>query len=138
MKTLGWIWFAFVQLVAVVAMVVGWVLLIPFAALRLWTIKPSPYFPGEMVEAWRGGWLMFPWGNLEDGVIGNAAHRRRFKDDRVGAYLWSAWRNSANNLRFVFRWQGGPFWRWENAKHTFYIQAGWYPNGAPVLSAGSM
>ncbi len=131
----GWAWFVAVQFIALIFTIVGWVLLIPFAALRLWRLQASPYFPGRSVEAWRGGALMFPWGNFEDGVIGNAAHRARFKDDRLGAYYWSAWRNSANNLRFVFRWQGGPFWRRELGR--WYVQAGWYQNGFPVLSAGT-
>jgi hypothetical protein len=134
----AWAWFAMVQLIALLVTVLGWVLLIPFAALRLWTMRESRYFPGRQIAVWRGGWLMWPFGNEEDGVTGAEFYRARFKDDRLCAYLWSAWRNSANNLRFVFRWQGGPFWRWENAKHTFYVQCGFYPNGYPVLSAGRM
>jgi hypothetical protein len=134
----AWAWFAIIQLSALLVTILGWVLLIPFAALRLWTVQDSPYFPGRKVEVWRGGLLMFPWGNLEDGVIGAEFYRARYKDDRLCAYLWSAWRNSANNLRFLFRWLGGPFWRWENSKHTFYIQIGWNTSGFPVLSAGSM
>lgn len=131
---MAWIYFAVVQLVALIATLVGWVILIPLSATRCWIMRESRYFPGRQIEVWRGGWLTWIWGNEEDSVIGNAEHRARFKDDRLGAYFWSAWRNSANNLRFIFRWQGGPFWRREFGK--WYVQAGWYPNGYPVISAG--
>lgn len=131
----GWLWFAVVQLIALLATVIGWILLAPPAALQCWKTRESMYFPTKQIPVWRGGWLTWIWGNEEDGVIGNAAHQMRYrKNPRLGAYLWSAWRNSANNLRFVFRWQGGPFCRREF--RGWYVQAGWYPNGFPVLSAG--
>jgi len=144
MNVLGWIWFAIVQLVALAFTVVGWLLLIPFAWSRAWVVRRSRVadFDGRQVTAWRGGWLTWPWGNEEDGVTGADFYRERFKDERRCAYLWSAWRNPANNLRFVFRWRGGPFKRWEwtwtlrGASHPLYFQLGWYPNGYPVLSGG--
>ena len=126
----GWLYFAAVQCIALVTFFLGTVLLIPFAALRLWTDEPIPQ--------WRGGKLMFPWGNLEDGVIGAPFYRQRFKGDRWCSYLWSAWRNNANNLRYIFRWyghDGSPFVKKRWGKWTF--QAGWFQdNGFPVLSGG--
>lgn len=139
MKTfIGWVSFAGVQLAAAAAFPIGVVLLFPFAGLSAWTTRESRYILGRTITVWRGGWLTWIWGNEEDGVTGAPFYQAQFKDIRVCAYLWSAWRNSANNLRFVFKWVGGPFYRWENATHTFYVQAGWYPNGFPVLSAGAM
>lgn len=136
MKALGWIWFALVQLIELVFLLAGLVLLAPLAATRCWITRESKYFPGRQVTAWRGGWFTWAWCNDEDGVTGADFYRARFRDDRLCAYCWSALRNPANNLRFVFKWIGGPFYRWENGK--FYAQAGWYPNGFPVLSAGRM
>ncbi len=140
MKVLGWVWFVIVQLIAFAFFLVGIVVLLPLAFARAWVDRPSRYFPNRTVTAWVGGWLTFPWGNEEDGVTGADFYQKRFKPSHLWlcAYLWSAWRNSANNLRFVFRWVGGPFFRWENTQRTFYMQAGFYPNGFPVLSAGRM
>jgi hypothetical protein len=124
---LGWLYFVFVQGAAFSTFLIGTVLLVPFAACRLWTDAPIPQ--------WRGGWLTYIWGNLEDGVIGAPFYRARFKDDRWCSYCWSAWRNNANNLRYIFRWHGGPFVRKQWGKWTF--QAGWFQdNGFPVLSGG--
>lgn len=133
-QILGWLYFAAVQIVALVATVIGWVLLIPLAITRCWVLKNSKEYPDRVLPQWRGGWLTFIWGNLEDGVIGSPHYRERIPNEILSAYLWSAWRNSANNLRFVFRWIGGPFYRYEFKQ--WYFQCGWYSNGFPVLSAG--
>lgn len=58
------------------------------------------------------------------------------KPDWLRAYMWSAWRNSTDNLKYVFQWTGGPFKRWEF--RGWYGQAGWNSHGLPVLSAGRM
>ena len=130
----GWFYFAFVQLVSAALTIIGWVLLLPLSIGRCWHIRASIEFQGRQVEVWRGGWLTWIWGNEEDGVIGNAIQRARFKDERLCAYYWSAIRNPTNNLRFVFRWVGGPFCRRE--WRSWYVQAGWNTSGYPVLSAG--
>lgn len=135
---MGWLYFVFVQIVAAVAGLVGLVLLAPLAALRCWTYKTNTEFPDRLLPQWRGGGLTFIWGNLEDGVIGSMLYQQKHPNPRWCAYLWSACRNPANNLRFVFRWVGGPFYRWENVARTYYFQCGWYPNGFPVLSAGKI
>ncbi|MDB6085200.1 MAG: hypothetical protein JWN43_3081 [Gammaproteobacteria bacterium] len=144
MKALGWLWFVIVQLIELVALILGLIVLLVLAATKCWYIRESRYFPGRQITVWRGGYLSWPWGNEEDGVTGEASTQRaatyaaRYPNIRIRAFMWSALRNPANNLRFVFRWRGGPFYRWENASHTFYFQAGWYANGYPVLSAGGM
>lgn len=131
---MAWLWFLVVQLINAVFLAVGIVVLIPLAATGAWVTRPSRFFPGRAVTAWKGGWLTWCWGNEEDGVTGAEFYRERFKSDRLCAYCWSALRNPANNLRFIFKWIGGPFVRKEFG--NFYIQAGWYPNGFPVMSAG--
>lgn len=136
-----WLYFAFVQLVALIAMIIGWFLLIVPCALRAWTPVEEIYEPDWAVELglpkstiriWSWGWLNYIWGNDEDGVSGT--NKFNPTDSKWRAYVWSAWRNSANNLRFVFRNFNGPFYRKE--VKGWYFQCGWYPNGFPVLSAG--
>ena len=131
---MGWLLFIVVQLIAFVCTVVGWVILLPMAALGMWVTRQSYEYP-KVVTAWRGGALTFLWGNEEDGVTG-ADFYLPHAPSRLRAYLWSAWRNSANNLRFVFRWRSGPFYRWQNGAKTLYFQMGWNASGFPVLSAG--
>lgn len=134
----GWIWFIFVQLVELVAFIVGLFVLLPLAATGAWYTRNSRYFPGRAVTVWRGGKLTWIWGNEEDGVTGAPFYVVQHPNIHMRAYFWSALRNPANNLRFVFQWKGGPFYRWENKAKSFYAQAGWYSNGYPVLSLGSM
>jgi hypothetical protein len=130
----GWLYFVWFLVVDIVVMVIGWVLLAPFSLFKLWTVKYNFEFPGRPLPQWRGGKLMFVWGNLEDGVVGSVRYQERIPNKILSSYLWSAWRNSANNLRFVFRWVGGPFYRKE--WRQWYFQCGWYDNGFPVISAG--
>jgi hypothetical protein len=128
-----------VELIAFAAMLVGWVLLLPFAAFRLWKDAPSRHYPGVIIPVWRWRIIDIVWGNDEDGVIGAEFYRKRFPDERVCAYMWSAYRNSSNNLRWVFAWKGGPFYRWESKGKKWYFQAGFRRDfGWPVLSAGRM
>ena len=118
-----WLWFIVVQLIAFALMVIGWVLLVPLCAFRVWTLVNGKYhFPV----------VFAPWDNREDGVMPLWYNPQR---TRWRAYLWAAWRNSVNNLRYVFMWKGGPFYQWRGG--GYYFQAGWRPdNGWPVLSAG--
>lgn len=86
--------------------VIGMVILLPMSLGRAWVFRPSKVWPGSrIVDAWRGGWLTWIWGNEEDGVAGADWYIREkalagWAVWRI-AYVWSAWRNSANNLRFV-------------------------------------
>jgi hypothetical protein len=147
-KPFGWCYFAAVQVVALDAAIIGWLLLIAPCAMRAWTPVEQIYqadwqrelgLPKKTIEIWSWAWLNRVWGNDEDGVVTGLCGNVEYNPEasRWGAYLWSAWRNSANNLRFVFRWKGGPFYRWENSAHTKYFQLGWYPNGFPVISGGA-
>lgn len=59
-------------------------------------------------------------------------------------YVYIAWRNPVNNLRFVrgVSRVGRPLWRYEWGVDNvfmfpgYYAQAGWNNSGFPVLSAG--
>ena len=148
-NTLGWLYFCLVQIIAFIAMVIGWFLLIAPCILKAWVPVTQIYqpdwavkggLPKKTINIWAWSWLNPVWGNNEDGVVSGLRNNVEYNPtgSRWLAYVWSAWRNSANNLRFVFQWIGGPFYRWENAGHTWYFQCGWYPNGFPVLSAGKI
>jgi hypothetical protein len=139
----GAIAFLAAQNVAALAMVVGWVLLLPWAARRAWVFGSSSHYPGKIVTRWDANWLQAVWGNWEDGVTGVGTSKGEylpFASDWWRAYMWSAWRNSANNLRFILRWygaEGAPFYRYVTPSGRWYFQAGWFAdNGFPVLSAG--
>lgn len=135
-----WTYFVFIQLVNFfILLPVGAVILIPLAATKSWVFKHNSEFPDRLLPQWRGGWLTFIWGNLEDGVIGTPLYQQKHTFQPLCAYLWSGWRNFANNARFIFRRRGGPFYRWENKARTYYFQCGWFvDNGFPVISAGKI
>lgn len=131
--TLAWVWFAVIQVISLIAAVVGWVLLVPFCLARAWEVCASALEPTRTIDRWRWKPLNSVYGNPEDGVSGKGALVWNESGTRVTympdawdplrAYLWSAWRNSANNLKYVFAWAKGPL-----AKFVIcgiYIKAGW-------------
>ena len=145
----GWLWFVIVQLILAIAMIWGWVFLIPFCLAQAWERAPSGLDPGpnvRWIDRWRWAPLNYVYGNPEDGVSGksaliwlNGTTQGPYMPNAWSpwrAYLWSGWRNSCDNLKYVFQWKGGPFLHWENAAGTFYAQAGWASSGFPVLSGG--
>lgn len=96
MIALGWLYWLLYQLTSLVLTVLGWPLIAVLAALRLWTDKAVYWdFKRRIVWAWRGGWLTYVWSNDEDGICPNQVITP------WRAWLWSAWRNPANNLRFA-------------------------------------
>lgn len=122
-NTAAWIWFAIVQLISLGAMVVGWVLLIPFCLAQAWEMSPMPSIKDGQrpIDRWRWRWLGFAFDNPEDGVSGAQAliwvdgKQVPYMPDAWPpwrAYCWSAWRNSADNLKYVFAWEKGPFKQW--------------------------
>lgn len=146
---LGWCYFAAVEVVAFDAMVIGWFLLIIPCIKRAWVPVTQIYIPtwqreqgipAKRIFIWQWYWLNRIWGNDEDGVVNGMRGNVEYNPEMSAfkAYLWCAWRNSANNLRFVFRWNGGPFYRWEDEERTIYFQCGWNSSGFPVLSAGAI
>ncbi len=140
-----WLYFVLIQVASLLCTMAGIVLLIIPCALRSWSKVKQIYQPdwavkGQLpktdINVWSWKWLNKVWGNDEDGVTGPSWYNDSAGPSVWLAYKWSALRNPANNLRFIFRLIGGPFYRWENTSKTWYFQAGWYPNGFPVLSAG--
>jgi hypothetical protein len=130
---LGWAWFVVVQLVMFVALVLGFFILIYPCCTRAWiqSEKPSIKDGQRAIDRWRWRPLNWIYGNPEDGVSGQTAliminpvmtgSYLPKADDRWRAYRWSAWRNSCDNLKYVFAWQNGPYserlrmgWKEEN------------------------
>jgi hypothetical protein len=97
-KLLGWLYWLAYQILGLACFIVGIPLVAFLAATRSWVQRPSKnfMFPG-LIWAWRFEPLTLPWGNDEDGIGGS----RLVPPSRMGAFLWSAWRNSANNLRLL-------------------------------------
>lgn len=117
-QVLGWIWFAIVQILCVSVAVIGWVILIPFCLTEAWVSDDISIKDSRPIDRWKWkpiGWL---FGNPEDGVSGQYAviwvngSRQHYMPDAWApwrAYCWSAWRNSADQLKYLFAWQNGPY-----------------------------
>lgn len=140
-----WLYFAFTQLVSLLAMLIGLPLLGVLCYMRGWEAAEQAYVPDWQHEAglppkainrWKSSWINKIWGDDEDGVTGVSWYNDNTMPSRWLAYRWIALRNNANNLRFVFRNKGGPFYRWVSKSGKWYFQAGYYDSGSPVLSAG--
>lgn len=144
----AWMWFAVVQLICLIAMLVGWLLLIPFCLAQAWVADVISIKDGRAIDRWQWRPLNLIYGNPEDGVSGQTAFiwvNGSLSFYRLGvwspwrAYLWSAWRNSADNLKYVFAWKAGPYKEWVytlfGKQHT--AKVGWQEeNGfnVPVIS----
>ena len=128
-----WFKFAWFQVRSLAATIVGWFLLAPLAAFKQWRWQLAyPSLKHDQIAVWRWSWVDGIWGNAEDGVTGDNFYAARFKSQRLCAYLWSAWRNSANNMRWSNSVVGGPFVRITKGRWIF--QFGYRPdNGWPVL-----
>lgn len=145
-KTLysAWTWYGYVQLIMGLATFLGLFILPWFCMARAWRECGSPFDKTRQIDRWSWEPLNAVYGNPEDGVSGRYAKVWYFdgKHDAVQvpympnarewwrAYCWSAWRNSAGNLKYVFAWDKGPQATWRGRK------LGWWPeNGykVPVL-----
>ena len=67
---------------------------------------------GRRIDRWSWEWLNWLWGNPEDGVSGltalvwvTGATRAPYwpgcPSDALRAYIWSAWRNSCDTLKYT-------------------------------------
>lgn len=129
-----WLYFWSGQVVCFYLMVLGWVLLIPFALAHAWKPMSSPLAYGRaQIERWSSTLIDRVYGNYEDGVVPPDWYLPSWPL-WLRVYLWTAWRNSTDNLKYVFHFSGGPFWR--KTFGNYYAQAGWNGRGLPVLSAG--
>ena len=128
-----WLYFAGFQVVCAALMVLGWVILLPAAACKFWEPAWSVHYPGSRINVWKWRWLDAIWGNDEDGVTGAPFYQAQFADERVRAYMWTAWRNSTNNMRWASAIPGGVFIRW-TSKSRRRFQMGFRPgDGWPVF-----
>jgi hypothetical protein len=138
---IGWLWFTVVQLIQLLATVLGWVVLIPFCLTHAWYVSAIPSVKDNQrrVDRWRFAPVGFLYDNPEDGVSGiyaliwiNGVLSPYMPDAPAWwrAYCWSAWRNSCDNLKYVFAWSKGP------QALILGRKVGWWPeNGrkVPVL-----
>lgn len=141
---MAWIYFALVQLVSLIAMVLGWIVLIPFCLAQAWTLDDKSIKDQRPIDRWTWRPLNAVYGNREDGPSGQTAliwvngvlspyMPHAWAPWR--AYCWSAWRNSCDNLKYVFAWKDGPFKQWTVLGRQQH--AGWrLENGfnVPVIS----
>lgn len=158
-----WLKFAVIQLAMLAATVAGWFILLPFCIAQAWerdydsglTMGCSGYRirwqyisikDGRPIDGWSFFLLNTVYGNPEDGVSGQTAlvwnrlgsNQIPYKPTRwawLDAYLWSAWRNSCDNLKYVFADPKGPRVTFEFIGRTAKI--GWQmENGynVPVFS----
>lgn len=153
-----------IQLVNIVAMLIGLVLLIPMCLFHLWT-KPK-YPSNNPTKGLHDLWILpinFVSGNPEEGVSGKQAliwddsnppkqvpympgnpnwgKVRTWLYDAWRAYCWSALRNSTDNLKYVFANPKGKMESvtWKAFGKTLTFSMGWKPeNGkvVPVISIG--
>lgn len=113
-----WFWFAIVQLISLVAMVLGWIALIPLCMAQEWVADAKSIKDGRLIDRWRWQPLNMILGNPEDGVSGIYALVNGTEPymptawPPLRAYYWSALRNSCNNLKYVFAWKAGPYKEW--------------------------
>ena len=122
---IAWAYFVLGQLCSIAAALVGYVILLPFCLAQAWETSPVPsigqkaWLTRGPVDRWRWGPLNAVYGNPEDGVSGQAALVWGSGPDAgklvaywpgapawLRAYAWSAWRNSADQLKYAFRWTG--------------------------------
>lgn len=133
MNVLGWLWYVVVQLIMAVFMVIGWFLLIPFCLKHAWFLSAWGSIDDQrVIDVWSWLPLNRVYGNLEDGVSGQQAlvwnkegtARVPYMPNAPAwwrAYCWSAWRNSCDNLKYVFAWENGP------QATIFGHKFGWWP-----------
>ena len=125
--------FALIQVASLVLTLVGVPLCAVLAYGKFYTSsvnRDTHNFP-------KWAWL---WDNEEDGVCPAwYAHDHTWSLSR-SVFVWSAFRNPCNNLRFVpgVSLKGRPLWRreWTMLGKPYYVQAGWNESGYPVLSGG--
>lgn len=135
-----WLYFAFAQTVQLAATLIGYVVLAPFCALHAWEPTGNSIKDNRLIDRWSWGPLNYVYGNPEDGVSGTFAFLwdgkkevafMPFSNRFVCSYMWSAVRNSADNLKYVFALPGGTL------KFIpilgLVVEAGWKPlNGYNV------
>jgi hypothetical protein len=138
---MAWAYFLVIQVVCLISDFIGLIFVLPLpCAFHFWVPAMSTEWNADApikahsIMVWRWNWLNAVWGNPEDGVLGPDWHLPG-RSAWWRAYAWSALRNRSDALKYVFRWVGGPFKRWEFG--SWYVQCGWNSSGLPTISAGS-
>lgn len=115
-----WLRYVMIQIVQLIAMVLGWVFLIPFCLLQAWksSAQLSIKGDGRKIDEWKWSLLNYVYGNPEDGVSGQQAvvfvngqptHYYSLGTSVAWcAYRWSALRNSCDALKYRFAYAKGP------------------------------
>jgi hypothetical protein len=124
------------QALSLLLQLIGAVILAGPCYLRSWHPAPSTEnrIP-QTINVWDSAFLNRIYGNDEDGVTGKPGYNTE-PPSRLKAYVWSAWRNPVDNLKYwpIARRPGGPLlYRRFGA---FYVEAGWNASGLIVASAG--
>lgn len=150
-----WLKFIAIQLGMLAATVAGWFILLPFCLAHAWSdwdhqLAGSVRFKSikdkRDIDQWSAPLLRVLYNNPEDGVSGQTALVWNADGTKqveyapshlpwLNAYLWSAWRNSADNLKYVFADPKGPLVTFKLFGRT--CKAGWQmENGynVPVFS----
>lgn len=139
-----WLWFILVQLIQIVASIIGWFVLVPFCLAKAWVVSGTSIKDGRAIDRWKFSALNTIYGNPEDGVSGIQAvvwpngipgPYMAGANPAWRSYCWSALRNSCDNLKYVFSYKKGPL---KNIQiGPLVVKMGWQPeNGynVPVLS----
>jgi hypothetical protein len=109
--------------------------------LKAWKPGMSTYWNADAAVPGPKPILVWSWpinpvyGNREDGLL--PTWYLPYLPDWLRVFLWTAWRNRSDNLKYVFAWKNGPFW-YKNLilfGKPFYAMAGWH-NGLVACSAG--
>jgi hypothetical protein len=113
-----WVWFTLVQLIQLVATILGWFFLLPFCILKAWKLNAVSIKDSRPIDSWTWSLLNTVYGNPEDGVSGSQAvvytngipgpYGASIRSAAYRAYLWSALRNSCDNLKYLFSYSKGP------------------------------
>jgi len=131
------------------------VFVLPIPCLRrAWSVNAKSIKDGRPIDTWNSSWLNSVYGNPEDGVSGSTAlvwengvlvSYRPQSRPWVRAYLWSGFRNTADNLKYKFSlpmvWDdtteigpehmvGGPIKYWWKFKFGYQIENGY---NVPVI-----
>ena len=88
----------FFLLIKLPLIIIGWLVIPSCAVLRVYDWRKSRV-NDKTILAWSPSW-MWIWGNEEDGIL-NGEQFDDMGNEILQIIYWSAWRNPANNLRYV-------------------------------------
>lgn len=94
-------WLAYEILVSLPLSIVDIPICAWLASGRSYTAATSVHHAGRTIYTWSAKWAWL-WSNDEDGVLGDPRYSKLHeRHPRWGSFIWTAFRNSVNNLRFV-------------------------------------